>query len=210
MRRLVVFLVFAVGVCFNAASARAGIITVLLNSSNFSADPVTAVDFAGDGLSALIREDQAISPVFLSNDPGLGNPEVILAGNGVVLSFDYNFLMGTSASENDEFGVFVLNAAGVSAGPMFEFFTTSSGSGSVSFNLSSLVGEPFLGLQFQLSSLPGDGGLDSIVTISNLQLDVPGTDVIPEPSSLAIFLGLGVLSQIGMLVRRRRLQRQSS
>lgn len=209
MRSIVLLFTFSLGVCFVAAPARAAIITIPLNDINFFADPPSAVEFAVDGSSVLMREDSLFSPVFLSNDPGLGDPPIIVAGSGVLLSFQYEFVKGMTQVENDEFGAFVVNSAGISAGPMFEFFTSTSGSGSVTFDLSSLLGEPFLGLQFQLSSLPGDVGLDSIVTISDLQLDVPGSTVVPEPSTLAMFLGLAAFSQVVIAGRRRRCRRQS-
>jgi len=40
--------------------------------ANFFADPIPAVTFTAGGFSATLAEDLNVSPVFLSNDPGLG------------------------------------------------------------------------------------------------------------------------------------------
>ena len=143
----------------------------------FAGDPVT---IAPDGSSATIGELDGVSPVLLSNDPGLGDPQVIIAASGVSLIFDYNFVEGSGS--NDEFEAFILDSTGASAGTGFEFFTQSTSSGTVSFDLSGLTGEPIIGLQFQLSALSGDADLNSIVTVSNVRLESPA--VIPEPSSI--------------------------
>lgn len=148
----------------------------LVDLNNFYADPTVIVSV--DGSTATIGESAIISPVLLSNDPFLGDPEVIfaeIAGTGQRLTFDYDFV--EPAGNDDEFGAFVINVTtGLSAGPSFEFFTQSTSSGTVSFDLSSLAGNQ-LGLQFELSALPGDPGLTSTVEISNVSLTpipVPG------------------------------------
>ena len=76
-----VFLFAATGT--NATS----IVPVDLN--DFFADPTVTV--AGDGSSALMAEDAIITPVLLANDPGLGDPNVIIAGAGTSLIFDFDF-----------------------------------------------------------------------------------------------------------------------
>lgn len=186
-----------------SGTARSAIITPALDSNNFFTDPSSAVDFAVDGLSLVVREDPEFSSVIVSNDPGLGDPIILIPVPGAILSFNYDFVVGSTQPENDEFGAFLLDSAGNSAGGAFEFFTSTSGSGSVTFDLSSFVGDPFVGIQFQLSSLPGDGGMDSFVTISNLQLETPGSTVVPEPSTLMMFLGLAACAQIAVVRRRR-------
>ena len=165
-----------------------------INLNDFFADPTVTV--AVDGSSAVIAEDPLLSPVLLSNDPGLDDPEVIFAGPLTFLSFDFSF--SEALGENDEFGAFVLDSNGFNAGPGFEFFTQDTSSGTVAFDLSGLTAEPFVGLQFQLSSLVGDTRFDSELTISNVQ-----TTVIPEPSTL-ILVALGGLGLIGYGSRRRK------
>jgi hypothetical protein len=177
----------------------------------FSSDPTVTV--AADGSSALLSEDASLSHVLLTNDPFFGDAEVIVAGPGLLM-FDFNFT--EAPGEDDVFAAFVTGAAGMSLGPGFEFLASDSASGTVSFDLSGLVGEAFLGLQFQLGSgtdllynrrtgsgnpfrirgITGDTGVDSTVSISNLRTEAP----IPEPSALPLFLlGFGV---VGTSLRR--------
>jgi hypothetical protein len=114
--------------------------------------------------------------------------------------FDYNFV--EDAASDDEFGAFVIDAAtGLSAGPVFEFFTQDTSAGTITLNLSSLVGQT-LGLQFQLAALLEDTNLDSVVTISNVKVEVAGA-VIPEPSTLAL-LALSVLVIGGLQFHRKQ------
>ncbi len=172
IRRLAV-----VGILIQLTTALLSATPIDLN--DFFADPPVSV--APDGFSATLAEDAALGFVLLSNDPSLGDPNVILPAPGIFLRFDYAFLHGLG--EADEFGAFVIDAAtGLSAGPAFELFTQSSTAGSVAFNLTPLTGQT-LGLQFQLSSLPGDSGLGSTATVSNVRLDP-----IPEPSAIALVL----------------------
>lgn len=174
---------------FVATPANAG---VIINLNDFYADPTVAV--APSGLSALIEEDPSLAAVLLVNDPGLGDPNVILPGAGVSLLFDYNFVLG-GVGNFDEFGAFLIDSSGMSLGAPYEFFSSSTSAGTIAFNLSSLTGQT-IGLQFQLSSLFGDSFTDSTVTISNVRLD-NGVAAVPEPSSVvcwALLAGIGLIS----------------
>lgn len=163
---------------FFVSSASAANIPINLN--DFFADP--SVTVTADGTSASISEDPLLFSTLLANDPGLGDPNVIIPGIGTTLSFSYDFTEATG--EDNEFGVFVVDGTtGGSVGSAFEFFTQDSSSGTISFDLTSLVGQT-LGLQFELTALFGDVGLDSIVTISNVEMDVIS---VPEPSTLLLF-----------------------
>ncbi|MGR9108969.1 MAG: hypothetical protein ACU843_18805 [Gammaproteobacteria bacterium] len=160
----------------------------------FAGDPVTV---SANGTSATIGESAGFSPIVLSNDPFLGDPEVIIAGVGILLLFDYSFIEG--AASNDEFGAFIIDpVTGGSIGSGFEFFTNSTSSGTVSFDLSTLAGITGLGLQFQLSSLASDFDFLSTVTISNLRLVSASVPVSSPPTWLLLIFGI-----LGMFRLRR-------
>ena len=167
-----------------------------IDLNNFWAD--SDVSVSTDGASASFVES-AFSAVVLSNDPNLGDPEVIQAGPDVWLEFDYNFT--ESALGDDEFGAWIIDPnTGASfdvPGDPYEFFLNETGSGTVSFDLSGLDGISDLGFQFQLSSLPGDADYGSTLGISNLRL--VSQVVVPEPAT-ATLLGMG----LAMFVARRR------
>jgi len=170
----------------------------LIDLNDFWADPPVTV--SADGRAADFVEDFSLVSVLLSNDPFLGDPEVILAeigGVGQVLSFDYDFL--EPAGNADEFGAYVIDTStGLSAGAAFEFFADSTASGSVSFDLSSLAGKE-LGLQFALNAY--DMATDSTLTISNVELNP-----VPVPGAI-LLAGLGLGTSAGILRKRRRLQK---
>jgi hypothetical protein len=188
MKKLACLLVLLI---FVAAPANAAVI-IKLNDFNFYADQTVAL--AAGGLSALIEEDSSLAAVLLVNDPGLGDPNVILPAAGASLLFDYDFVLGL-VGNFDEFGAFLIDSTGTSLGAPYQFFSSSTIAGTVSFDLSSLVGQT-IGLQFQLTSLNGDSLLDSTVTISNVRLD-NGVAAIPEPSSVVcwtLLAGIGLIS----------------
>jgi hypothetical protein len=165
---------------------------IAIDLNDFFADPTVTV--AADGSSALLEEDPPFAAVLLSNDPGLGDPDVIIPGADISVVFEYDFAEG--AGENDEFGAFVIDAAtGLSAGASYEFFVQESSNGLVEIDISALDGLT-LGLQFQLTNLPlpFDSGTSSTVTVSNVQLV---TAAVPEPATLLLLgSGLFVLIQI--------------
>lgn len=159
----------------------------LIDLNAFYKDPSVAV--ALDGRSAVLNEDAQNGLVILSNDPGLGDPKVITPTTGMAfLTFDYIF---TPGSGGEIFNAFVLDPnTGNSLGASFEFSVSKSGSGTFSFDLSSYLGT-VVGLQFELASFPGDGGLDSFATVSNVQL-AGEIQPVPEPPSM-LLIGVGLL-----------------
>src|SRR5438445_10676534 len=105
-------LVVGIGILAGPAQALAGSI----NLNDFFADPTVTV--APDGLSAVLKEDPVTGFVLLANDPGLGDPNVILPGAGVSLIFDFTFAQGPPGN-NDEFGAFIIDANTGSSGSLW-------------------------------------------------------------------------------------------
>jgi hypothetical protein len=166
-----------------------------IDLNDFFADPTVSV--VADGSSATLAEDPFLFSVLLSNDPGLGDPNVIIPGAGVSLVFDYMFTEG--AGNMDEFFAAVLDGTtGFSVGPGFEFATADSSSGTVAFDLSSLSGLT-LGLSFELAAF--DAASDSTVTVSNVRLE---SVAVPEPGTFWL-IGAGL---IGWMVFRRAVGRE--
>ncbi len=180
-------LLVRIAILLASLACSAGAYATPIDLNDFYADPTVTV--AADGSSAVMAEDSFFSLVILSNDPFLGDPNVIIPGVGVGLFFDYVFTEG--AVDDDEFGVFVIDVAtGLSAGAAFEFYADASASGTQMFDLTSLVGET-LGLQFELNAY--DFSLQSEVEISNVRLEMIA---VPEPSILLLM----VMGLIGVRV----------
>ncbi len=172
-------------------------ISTPIDLNDFFSDPTVIVEV--DGSSAKLSEDLTFAEVILSNDPFLGDPEVIIAAVGRSLKFDFDFMEG--AGNDDEFGAFIIDpATGGSLGTPFEFFTSDTSSGTVTFDLSSLTGTSDLGLQFDL--LAFDFASDSMVTVSNVRLvDPANPPAIPEPSTILLF-GTGIAGLAAMRYRK--------
>jgi hypothetical protein len=171
-------------------------------------DPGAPISIATDGSSATFSEDPAVFAVFLSNIPGLGDPELVAAAAGAKLAFDYSFV---EAPDNaDIFHFALLDGVSGSALPLYELFVSSSGAGAALFDLSSLLGTS-LGLQFELiPDIFSDLGFESRLTISNLRIETerPGPTPVSEPGSLALLL-LG-LSSTTLLNRGRRFRARTA
>ncbi|NOZ53306.1 MAG: PEP-CTERM sorting domain-containing protein [Gammaproteobacteria bacterium] len=183
--------VLAIFFLFFSHASLAAVIPIDLN--DFFPDPTVTV--SADGSSATLAEDLSAATVVLFNDPDLGDPEVILAGVGTNLLFDFEFVKpNDSGNSVIEFVAFVLDVdSGLSAGAGFEFLTSSAGSGTVLFDLTGLVGDT-LGLQFELRT-----SSTAKVTVSNLRLETAMVTV-PEPTVLVLF-GLGLLPMV--IISRR-------
>ena len=152
----------------------------IIDLNQFFADPTVTVSV--DGTSASIFEDSLLSPVLLSNDPSVGDTQLIFPVTGSLLSFDFDFMEGQG--NVDEFNAFIVDDIGFSAGSGFEFFAQDTSSGSVAFDLSSLAGEA-IGVQFELFS-SDVGAFDSSVIVSNLD-----HSIIPEPGTWSLFAVVG-------------------
>lgn len=151
-----------------------------LDLNDFYADPTVTV--AGDGSSALIEEEAGFGFVLLANDPGLGDPEVLIAAAGEMLSFNYEF--DEAPGNADEFSVFIIDATtGASVGAPFELFFYEDAAGRADWLLDDLVGRT-LGLQFQLARMPGDtDNHGSLVSISNVRVHA-----MPLPPAAALLM----------------------
>ena len=174
-------------------------ILINLEKNFYYDDPV---EFEDDGYTAVLNENAQYATVLLSNDPFLGDPNVIIPGENTLLSFEYDFVEPDNGN-NDEFVFFLFDSDTFEF--IDEFFVSSSSNGSYSFDLSDYLGQT-LGLQFELNPVLfddpnnelADSALDSTVRISNMLLNTVATPV-PEPSTTFSFLLGGLLL---LLVKR--------
>ncbi len=169
---------------------------VMIDLNDFFNDPTVTV--SADGSSAVFREDPGFSEVALLNDPGFGDPEVIIAGQNLGLFFDYEFL--EAPGEDDSVFQFILDGAtGNSVGPAFEFFSEDSVVGTIVYDLTPLVGTQ-LGLSFSLQSGQADNGFGSTLTISNVRIEPLPVVSVSAPATF-LYLLFGVAA---MFMRIRR------
>lgn len=166
-----------------AIGSPAWAVPIALNPFDFFVDG-SGVSFPGGGSAKLTEVDGELSQL-LENDPYLGDPGLFVPSPGATLSFNFDFDDGGG---NDEFGAFVLGAAG--AIPALSFITGATSAGLVTFDLSSLT-DAVVGISFQLNSLELLAGdpqvLGSMVTISNVQFEIASIPV-PEPPAFALAL----------------------
>ena len=197
MKKMAVFLVCFTSLLFFQAQAWA----VSIDLNDFYADP--SVTVASDGSSAILAEDSTLISVLLSNDPWFGSPGTDIPLDAVSLTFDYNFVEG-EVDNIDEFYVWLFDWSTYSVlndtdGNPLEFWTENTGSGTVTWNL---LGATFLdsnvGMEFQLNVLYGDNGTDSLVTVSNVNINP-----VPEPATLFL-IGSGLA---GLFVARKTKQK---
>ncbi len=186
---LAMFLATCLGVFSTSASAT----VVDIDLNDFFADLSVVVE--ADGSSAKISEDACCASVILSNDPSFFDPNVIIPSAGALLKFDYDFTEGTD--NDDEFFAAVLDGSGLSI-LGFELTLDATTNGSISWDISSLVGP--LGLHFQLDSFenPFDSSihLASMVTVSNVRIETPDVPIPPVT-------GLMFLSLVWLNIARR-------
>jgi hypothetical protein len=156
---------------------------LLFSSAAHAGTPISLTDFSGEsevtvsgnGGSASFVEVGSSSFVRLTNDPYVGDAEVIVPGASTALSFDYTF--DEAPGSDDEFSA-VLFTSGAGGGPyhgkLVRKTIPSTQSGTMTFDLSPYVGQS-LGLEFEMLDLPGgDDTTNSTLTVSNV--------MVPEPS----------------------------
>jgi hypothetical protein len=170
---------------------------VPIDLNDFFFDPTAPIEIAADGSSALLREDPGFFALFLSNIPGLGDPQLIRPGVGARLSLQYSFI--EPQANDDVFHVALLDGAtGSLLRQGLEFFVSDSGTGSIEFDLSAFTGM-VLGLQLELVAGLADTAFDSLLRVSNLQLITPDGGPAPTPIPAAatlwlLLLGMGTLA----------------
>ena len=189
--------VMALALCA-ATTASAAIDSLSFN--DFYSDPGAPIAISADGSTATFTESPALSVVFLSNIPALGDPAILIGSANAYLQFDYSFNL--AANNQDVFHAAVLNGTtGDSLGGVYDLFVPATSSGTYKVDLSAQAGQT-LGLQFELASLIGDLGFDSSLTLSNLEVVTAGVVNAPEPPPALLMLPIvGVLF---LLERRRR------
>jgi len=171
-----------------------------LSFNDFYSDPGAPIAISADGSTATFTESPALSVVFLSNIPALGDPAILIGSANSYLQFDYSFNL--AANNQDVFHAAVLNGTtGDSLGGAYDLSVPGTSSGTYKVDLSAQAGQT-LGLQFELASLIGDLGFDSSLTLSNLEVVTAGVVNAPEPPPALLMLPIvGVLL---LLERRRR------
>jgi hypothetical protein len=158
-------------------------------------EPGAPITVAADGSSATLGENAESPTAVLSNIPGFGDPELISASAGAQLLFDYEYFGNVDAAAFS-----LLDGLTGASLNGFSFFVQSPGTGTISWDLSSLIGTT-LGVAFEL--IPVDEAFDSRVTISNVRIDRPDATSVDEPQTLALLL-LGGALLVGGTVRDRR------
>ena len=158
-----------------------------LSFHDFFADATAVV--SADGSSATLTENSVFGLTLLSNDPGLGDPEIIVAAANTKVIFDLEF--DAAAGGHDGFTAALTDSNGL---PIIaqSFFSTQSVSASIELDLSTLIGQQ-LGLSFSLERLFGDSNLNSIATLGNLRLETVTQVAEPHMALLLIMAALFIL-----------------
>ena len=174
-------------------------IDLTVTSGGFAVSDPAFVSFGPDNNDAVLTEDDLWGLTWLSNDPFLGDPGIVVSLNASNLTFDLAF----STSGNDSFEVKLLDATG--GAPLFSLFHDGDALGPGSFfydNVSidlvllNLTGDT-IGLDFSLVSGFTDLTVDAVLTIANVSINETLTPI-PEPST-RLLVCLGMVAFIGYM-----------
>lgn len=168
------------------------------------------IDFFDGGFRAVLTEDDFFNANFihqLENNPFTGAEQLVVPEAGGELSFDYNFEgLNGFGDILDIFAFQIFGEDTTMAIPDFDFTTAGeASSGTVSFDLSALAGQT-VGARFILTINPLDipfpfsNNVDTVLTISNLQVTPGSTPAVSEPGTLALF----ALPMLLLLWRRKK------
>ena len=171
--------------CFIVISSQATAVIIDLNT--FTADPSGNVSVTADGLSATFTEDLFISPISLSHS-GYSIPS-----DSTFLTFDYSLSVAAYNEDYFDFYLSDLTTPLYSVGGFTDLYSDT-----LSFDVSAFAGS-LLPMNFSFSYGWDDWGLDSSLTISNLEITQASISV-SEPGSLLLLLS-GIL---GIVFRFRR------
>ncbi len=152
------------------------------------------VTISEDGYSAIFIEDQLFGPVSLSTT-------LDIPADAVSFSFDYELVVAAGYNEDyfdfylDDLSSYLFTDGGYSSGTEIIF------SGTYTVELSTYIGEN-VDIKFAMNWGWNDWGLDSILTISNVDIAGGSTSPVPEPGTV-ILLSTGLAGLAGLRKRNR-------
>ena len=149
---------------------------ILIDLNTLSTNVSSAVAISGDGLSATFTEDPVYSPVALW-DTGL-----LMPADPEILSFDYELIVATGNNDYFDFYLGDLTSPIFSVGGAADEVEPLILSGAYMVDVSPFANST-LPLAFSFIYDWGDGGFDSTLVVSNLEIIERS---VPESSTLML------------------------